>query len=152
MINLNEVGAAAQQDAAGNWQVKFGVYLPGITFNKGYAVKLRIIHEEDQFIRGIEPKDIFLNWVNGSVLDLWEITVLLTPDPASHFGQPGTYLYRYQLLRGNREVTFWFADPFGRAAGLGTLSASRSKTTRSRSHGPTRASACPKWTRWSYMS
>lgn len=122
MINLNEVGAAAQQDAAGNWQVKFGVYLPGITFNKGYAVKLRMIHEEDQFIRGIEPKDIFLNWVNGSVLDLWEITVPLTPDPASHFGQPGTYLYRFQLLRGNREVTFWFADPFGRAAGLGTLS------------------------------
>lgn len=123
MINLNEVGAAAQQDAAGNWQVKFGVYLPGITFNKGYAVKLRIIHEEDQFIRGIEPKDVFLDWVNGSALDLWKTTVSLTPDPASHFGQPGTYLYRYQLLRGNRDVTFWFADPFGRAAGLGTLSA-----------------------------
>ena len=123
MINLNEVGASPQRDAAGNWRVQFGIYLPGITFNKGYALKVRIIHEEDQFIRGIEPKDIFMNWRNGSALDLWEIAVPLAPDPASHFGQPGTYLYRFQLLRGNREVTFWFADPFGRAAGLGTLSA-----------------------------
>ncbi|MGQ0604089.1 MAG: alpha-amylase family glycosyl hydrolase [Anaerolineales bacterium] len=47
----------------------------------------------------------------------------LTPDPASHFGRLGTYLYRFQLLRGNHDVTFWFSDPFGRAAGLGTLSA-----------------------------
>lgn len=123
MINLNEVGATPQHDAAGNWQVKFGVYLPGITFNKGYAVKVRIIHEDDQFIRGIEPKDYHLNWVNGSALDLWEITVPIAADPTSHFGQLGTYLYRFQLLRGNRQVTFWFADPFGRAAGLGTLSA-----------------------------
>jgi 1,4-alpha-glucan branching enzyme len=30
---------------------------------------------------------------------------------------------RYQLLRGDYPLTFWFADPFGRAAGLGTLSA-----------------------------
>ncbi len=123
MINLNEVGAKPQRDAAGNWQIKFGVYLPNITFNKGYAVKVRIIHEADQFIRGIEPKDIFLNWVNGSTHDLWEITVPLTLDQTSHFGQQGTYLYRFQLLHANRDMTFWFADPFGRAAGLGTLSA-----------------------------
>ena len=123
MINLNEVGAKPHRDAAGNWQVQFGIYLPGITFNKGYSLKVRVIHDEDQFIRGIEPKDIFMNWLNGSAHDLWEATVPFTPDPASHFGQPGTYLYRFQLLRSNREVTFWFADPFGRAAGLGTLSA-----------------------------
>jgi hypothetical protein len=35
MINLNEVGAAPQRDAASNWQVRFGIYLPSITFNKG---------------------------------------------------------------------------------------------------------------------
>jgi 1,4-alpha-glucan branching enzyme len=123
MINLNEVGAFPQRDTAGNWQVSFGIYLPGITFNKGYAVKVRIIHDEDQFVRGIEPKNFFLDWVNGSAHDLWRITVPLTIDPANHFGQSGMYLYRFQLLRGNREVTFWFSDPFGRAAGLGTLSA-----------------------------
>ena len=123
MINLNEVGATPQRDASGNWQVKVGIYLPGITYNKGYRLKLRIIHEQDQFIRGIEPKDLWMNWQNGSVLDLWDATVPLTTDPNSHFGQPGKYLYRYQLLRGDSEVTFWFSDPFGRDVGLGTLSA-----------------------------
>ena len=123
MIQLSEVGAAPSRDASGQWQVRFGIYLPGITFNKGYSLKVRIIHEQDQFVRGIEPKDKLLNWINGSALDLWEITVPLTLDPASHFGQPGAYLYRFQLLRGNEDVTFWFADPFARANGLGTLSA-----------------------------
>lgn len=123
MINLNEVGAFPQRDATGSWQVRFGIYLPEITFNKGYSLRVRIIHEQDQFVRGIEPQDFALNWINGSAHDLWQITVPLTPDAASHFGQLGTYLYRFQLLRGNREVTFWFSDPFGRAAGLGTLSA-----------------------------
>src|SRR5258708_31422210 len=108
MINLSEVGAAPQKDAAGNWQVKIGIYVPGITFDKGYSVKARIIHEKDQFIRGIEPQDNNLNWVNGSALDLWEASVPLTLDPASHFGQTGIYLYRFQLLRGDSEVTFWF--------------------------------------------
>jgi 1,4-alpha-glucan branching enzyme len=124
MINLNEVGAHPQQDGAGNWTVKLGVYLPGITFNKGYRLRVRIIHEADQFIRGIEPKDFFMNFVNGSPLDLWEASVPLTTDSASHFGQDGKYLYRYQLQRADgRDVTFWLADPFGRDAGVGTLSA-----------------------------
>jgi 1,4-alpha-glucan branching enzyme len=122
MIDLNEVGAFPSRNAANKWQVRFGIYLPGITFNKGYAVKVRVIHDEDQFVRGIEPKEFFLNWKNGSPHDLWEATVPLLPDPQSHFGKPGAYLYRFQLLRGDDEVTFWFADPFGRASGLGTLS------------------------------
>jgi hypothetical protein len=28
---------------------RLGIYLPGITFDKGYRLKLRIIHEADQF-------------------------------------------------------------------------------------------------------
>jgi 1,4-alpha-glucan branching enzyme len=123
MINLNEVGAVPRQDGAGNWHVDFGIYLPNITFHKGYAVKVRVIHEEDQFVRGIEPRDFHLNWVNGSDLDLWQGSVPLNGNGTSHFGQLGNYLYRFQLLRGNKEVTFWFSDPFGRKAGLGTLSA-----------------------------
>jgi 1,4-alpha-glucan branching enzyme len=123
MLNLQEVGAAPRQDAAGNWRVRFGIYLPGITYPKGYAVKVRIIHEDDQFIRGIEPRDFFLDWVQGSERDLWSAEVALDPGAVGSFGQPGIHLYRYQLLRGNREIAFWFADPFGRAAGLGTLSA-----------------------------
>lgn len=122
MINLSEVGAHPQK-IAGTWQVKFGIYLPGITFNKGYSVQLRIIHDNDQFIRGIEPKQFFMNWQNGSPNDLWETTIPLLPDAQSRFGQEGKYLYRFQLLRGSQEVTFWFSDPFGRDSGVGTLSA-----------------------------
>jgi 1,4-alpha-glucan branching enzyme len=123
VIDLDEVGAMPERDAAGNWSVRFGIYLPNITFPKGYRLKVRVIHELDQFIRGIEPRDFWMGWQGGSQLDLWQAQVPIAPGPVGNFGQPGRYLYRYQLLRGNDPVTFWFADPFGRAAGLGTLSA-----------------------------
>jgi 1,4-alpha-glucan branching enzyme len=125
MINLDEVGAHPKRDASGNWSVKFGIYLPGITFNKGYRLKVRLIHELDQFIRGIEPKEFWMNWNGASALDLWEASISLAADGGtSHFGQEGKYLYRYQLLLADgRSVTFWFSDPFARATGLGTLSA-----------------------------
>lgn len=124
MIDLTAVGARLAQNAAGQWTVRLGIYLPGITFDKGYRLRVRLIHEDDQFIRGIEPKDFWLSWRQGSALDLWEATVPLAADPQSHFGRDGKYLYRYQLQRADgRDVTFWFADPFGRDAGIGTLSA-----------------------------
>jgi Alpha amylase, catalytic domain len=123
VIDLDEVGAIPERDPAGNWSVRFGIYLPNITFDQGYRLKVRVIHELDQFIRGIEPQDFWMSWQGGSQLDRWYAQVPIAPGPAGNFGQPGRYLYRYQLLRGNDPVTFWFADPFGRAAGLGTLSA-----------------------------
>ena len=125
MINLDEVGAHVASDGGGHWRVNFGIYLPGITFKKGYRLKARVIHEADQFIRGIEPKDFWMSWDEGSALDLWTAEIALTPDGApSHFGQNGNYLYRFQLLRTDgREIAFWFSDPFARATGLGTLSA-----------------------------
>lgn len=122
MINLEEVGAHPHEDASGDWHIDFGIYLPGITYNKGYRLKLRLIHESDQFVRGIEPHDFWMNWEDDSPLDRWTASVPLVADPESRFGEPGRYLYRYQLLRGDAEVTFWFADPFGRASGIGTLS------------------------------
>jgi 1,4-alpha-glucan branching enzyme len=103
--------------------VRFGIYLPNVTFDKGYRLKVRVIHERDQFIRGIEPRDFWMSWESGSQLDRWHAQVPIAPGPAGNFGQPGRYLYRYQLLRWDDPITFWFADPFGRAAGLGTLSA-----------------------------
>src|SRR5262245_46782120 len=126
MIDLDAVGAHVFRDGNQRRQARIGVYLPGITFDKGYRVKVRVIHERDQFVRGIEPKDFDLFWHNGSALDLWDVTI----DLAAHagvgqFGQPGKYLYRFQLLRGDRVVTLWFSDPFGRETGVGTLSAFR---------------------------
>jgi hypothetical protein len=101
--------------------VYFGIYLPGITFDKGYRVQVRVIHERDQFVRGIEPKAFDLTWHNGSPLDLWDVTVDLTANADGNFGAEGRYLYRFQLLRHDQVITFWFSDPFGRATGKGTL-------------------------------
>lgn len=122
-IDLSEVGAAAVKDGAGQWQVHIGIYLPGITFPDGYRVQVRIIHERDQFVRGIEPNVFDLFWHDGSALDLWDVTADLAANGDGNFGQEGIYLYRFQLLRGAQAVTFWFADPFARATGRGTLSA-----------------------------
>jgi 1,4-alpha-glucan branching enzyme len=125
VISLDEVGAHPQPSVAGLWSVRFGLYLPGLTYNKGYRLKVRVIHEADQFIRGIDPKEFWMTWINGSPLDLWTATVPLVADAApSHFGQPGRYVYRYQLLRSDgRSIAFWFPDPFARETAIGTLSA-----------------------------
>jgi 1,4-alpha-glucan branching enzyme len=122
-LDLADVGAAPVKNAAGHWLVHFGIYLPGITYQDGYGVRVRVIHERDQFVPGIEPKAYDLYWHGGTALDLWDITVDLTAESGGNFGQDGVYLYRFQLLRGARTVAFWFADPFARATGRGTLSA-----------------------------
>lgn len=122
-IDLGEVGAAASRNAAGHRLIHFGVYLPGITFHRGYGVQVRVIHERDQFTRGVEPKVFNLFWHDGSRHDLWDVTVDLTANADGNFGAEGRYLYRFQLLRHGQVVTFWFADPFARANGRGTLSA-----------------------------
>jgi len=126
-IDLAEVGAAPRTDAAGHRRVHIGIYLPHIGFPAGYRVQVRVIHERDQFTREIEPRAYDLFWREGSALDLWDLDVDLDADPggagAGHFGQDGTYLYRFQVLRGQTPLTPWFADPFGRASGLGSLSA-----------------------------
>jgi 1,4-alpha-glucan branching enzyme len=125
MIDLNAAGARPRRNGPGDWTVRFEIYLPGITFDKGYRLKARVIHEADQFIRGIEPREFWMSWENGSPLDSWTAEIALAPQAApSHFGQPGTYLYRYQLLRADgSDVTFWLSDPFARETGTGTLSA-----------------------------
>ena len=124
MISLGEVGAHPRL-TAGQWSVRFGLYLPGLTYNKGYRLKVRVIHEADQFVRGIDPREFWMTWVNGSPLDLWTAEIQLTPEPSpSHFGHDGRYVYRYQLLgTDGRPIAFWFPDPFARETGVGTLSA-----------------------------
>lgn len=118
IVDLNEVGARVNGRT-----VHFGIYLPNITLHKGYRVQVRVIHERDQFVRGIEPKVFDLFWHDGSRLDLWDVTVDLAANADGNFGTEGNYLYRFQLLQNGRIVTFWFGDPFARATGRGTLSA-----------------------------
>ncbi len=124
MIDLAQVGAHVVDDAPP--RVRFGLHLPTVTWTAGYRVKVLVIHERDQFVRDVPPREYYLNWQEGSAYDLWSTEVELTGGPG-HLGEPGTHLYRYQLLRqaglGEEVVVRFFADPFGRAAGTGTLSA-----------------------------
>ena len=67
-ISLSEAGATVEKDAAGHWQVRIGIYLPGITFWDGYRVQVRLIQASDQFIRGIEPKGLICS---GMTIPIW---------------------------------------------------------------------------------
>lgn len=126
MIDFDVVGAHVDVGGPGPVSVTFGIYLPSITWTKGYRVKVLVIHEHDQFIRDVPPREFYLEWVEGSENDLWQTTVELTGGPL-HFGDEGSYVYRYQLLRevagAELVVVQWFADPFGQESGRGALSA-----------------------------
>ncbi len=127
-INLAEVGASCAVDASGTLQITFGLYLPGIRSTDGFGVVVRIIHDADRFDPNVPPVNILMTWTAGSALDLWTARAALNPDPNSHFGQDGLYLYRFQLYwtpaGGARQlITEWFPDPFARETDLGVLSA-----------------------------
>jgi len=127
-INLNEVGAFSSADANGLLSIRFGLYLPGVQSTAGFEVVVRIIHQADRFTPGINPFDLNLTWQQGSALDLWSATTGLQPDPNSHYGQDGIYLYRFQLwwtpAGGQRTlISRWFTDPFAVQTDVGMLAA-----------------------------
>ena len=122
MIDPNEVGAHPEQRTDGGWRVRIGIYLPDIEPGKGYGLRVRIIHEADQFVRSIPPESFELALHPGTGPNLWQAMIDLHPQSGSHFGQPGRHLYRFQLLRHGAPVVFWFSDPFGRESGTGNLS------------------------------
>jgi len=150
MMNLDEVGAHV--DVIGRLFVRFGIYLPNITVAKGYQLIVRVIHEKDQFVIEIPAKNFLLTFDERHPLALWSGMIDLTQykDSLSHFGMPGTYLYRYTLLQQQQPggdtsnqmtlsvfdpattvqrdlmanvVTLFVTDPFARNTGIGKLSA-----------------------------
>ena len=128
MIDLTEVSAFPSYDAAGNAQIRFGLYLPGIRAADGFSVVVRIIHSADRFNVAVQTQNQNLTWTAGSALDFWTATVTLTNDGTSHSGSDGEYLYRYQLWwtpagGSSQLVTSWFPDPFARATDIGLMSA-----------------------------
>src|SRR4051794_36041713 len=128
MIDLKEVGAFPSFAANGDAQIRFGLYLPGVRSSDGFSVVVRIIHAADRFNPLIKTQDEDLIWVEGSPLDLWIKNVTLSKDGASHSGDEGEYLYRFQLWWidgvGQRSlVTNWFPDPFARSTDIGLMSA-----------------------------
>jgi hypothetical protein len=127
MINMAEVGAFPAV-TPGGFQIRFGLYLPGIRAQDGFEVLVRLIHKEDRFDPAVQPQDSSLAWTAGHALDLWTATVPVQPVAGTHFGTAGLYLYRFQLWwtppGGTRQLlTRWFTDPFARQTEIGRLSA-----------------------------
>jgi 1,4-alpha-glucan branching enzyme len=128
MIDLNEVGAFPALTAPGLFSVRFGLYLPGIHSSDGFEVRARVIHSADRFDPSVPPVNFTLAWQAASPLDLWTITVPLTPVAGTHFGQSGMHLYRFDLwwtpVGGTAQcVSPWITDPFAREAEIGRMSA-----------------------------
>src|SRR5438132_399309 len=97
MISLDEVGAFPSPPTGTGVDVRFGVYLPGIDPHDGYQVFVRVIHKSDRFDPAIQTLDRELHPVAGTPYNLWQAQFTIPVQPGTHFGQPGTYLYRYQL-------------------------------------------------------
>ena len=133
MIDLSEVGAFPSM-APGGFQIRFGLYLPGIRAADRFEVVVRVIHKDDRFDPAIQPRDSSLVWNAGHPLDLWTATVPVQPVAGTHFGKEGLYLYRFQVWwtppGGARQlITRWFTDPFARQTDVGRLSAVMLSTT-----------------------
>jgi maltooligosyltrehalose trehalohydrolase len=127
VIDLFEVGAFPSI-VPGGFQIRFGLYLPGIRDTDRFEVLVRVIHKDDRFDPAIPPRDFPLKWNAGHPLDLWSATVPVQPVAGTNFGKDGLYLYRFQLWwttpAGTRQlITRWFTDPFARQTEIGLLSA-----------------------------
>ena len=127
MMDLNVAGAFPSFDAAGNAQIRFGLYLPGVREIDGFSVVVRVIHSADRFNVSVKTQDQNLEWKGGD-LDLWTANMALAADGSSHSGSEGEYLYRYQLwwtpAGGTSQlVTSLFPDPFARSTDIGLMSA-----------------------------
>jgi maltooligosyltrehalose trehalohydrolase len=127
VINLSEVGAFPAV-SGGAFQIRFGLYLPGIRAADGFDVVVRLIHRDDRFDPAVQPQDVHLTWNKNHPLDLWSVMVPVQPIAGTHFGSEGIYLYRFQLwwtpAGGVRQlVTRRFTDPFARQTDIGSLSA-----------------------------
>jgi len=126
-IDVLEVGAFPLVTAGGGFQIRFGLYLPGIRAADGFEVVVRLIKKEDRFDPAIQPQDSQLTWNAGHALDLWSTTINVAPVAGSNFGTEGIYLYRFQL---------WWTPPGG-ARQLIT------RGSRTRLPGRPRSVSCP---------
>ncbi|WP_254772615.1 hypothetical protein [Nitrosospira multiformis] len=73
--------------------VDFGILLPWVSAANGNRLWIKLIHERDQFIQGIQPLAFELgHGVNGEYGDMWsgkvDFNTIRDVQPSSHFGLP----------------------------------------------------------------
>jgi 1,4-alpha-glucan branching enzyme len=108
--------------------IHFGLLLPWVSAADGNRMRVRIIHEADQFLQDIRPTEVELaHGLDPDYGDYWsgEIDIAAVPPlhPGSAWGTPGRYVYRYCLTNPASGELDWIIDPFAREFGVGKLSA-----------------------------
>ncbi len=111
-----------------NGVVTFGLWLPWVAAADGNAVTVKIIHEADQFLQAVPPREFPLTHeVRAPYGDFWSATVPIAGTapavPGSAWGSQGRYVYRYTIVNPNVGTLDWIVDPFAREFGVGKLSA-----------------------------
>src|SRR5262245_2771890 len=124
-LNLLPLGTLGAVEASG--VVSFGLWLPWVSAASGNAVTVKIIHEDDQFLQDVLPREFALTHsMRAPYGDFWSGTAQITGTPAvpgSAWGSPGRYVYRYTIRNPNVGTLDWIIDPFAREFGVGKLSA-----------------------------
>jgi 1,4-alpha-glucan branching enzyme len=134
LIHLDEVGASPATDAAGHRVVHFGIYLPGITFDKGYRVQVRVT--QPYVIALYTCKGIPMLWHGQEFAENWSIpswgigrVLFSRPLHWEYFYVPmgkalvrlyrimGTLRTQYRALR-SRGAFFYYNDPFHQRDGI----------------------------------
>lgn len=124
LLPLDRLGA--REVAPGT--IDFGVLLPWVSAQDGNRLRVKLIHERDQFIQSVQPEAFELaHSLEPAYGDYWSGRVVLgnrAPQTAhSAWGTPGTYIYRFQLDSPNGGTLDWIVDPFAREYGIGKMSA-----------------------------
>jgi 1,4-alpha-glucan branching enzyme len=125
LLPLNKLGPREVSPGS----IHFGLFLPWVNAGDGHRLSVKIIHESDQFLQAIPALEFPLSHsMDPAYGDYWSAQVDIRasdrPTPASAWGQPGTYVYRFQLASPLLEEPLdWIVDPFAREFGIGRLSA-----------------------------
>jgi maltooligosyltrehalose trehalohydrolase len=122
LLPLSDLGAIEH-----NGTVTFGLWLPWVSAPDGNAVTVKLIHERDQFLQRIPPREFPMkHGVRAPYGDFWSAAVPIAGAPpvaGSAWGTPGRYVYRYRIDNPNVGSLDWIIDPFAREFGVGKLSA-----------------------------
>ncbi len=127
LLPLHKLGAWEDEQNSG--VINFGIFLPGISKKWGNKLWVKVIHEKDQFLQDIPPKNFEMEHSEDLEYgDYWSRTINIEskdkPEPDSAWGTPGKYVYRYCLKNSNKQDPIdWIIDPFAREFGVGKLSA-----------------------------
>jgi maltooligosyltrehalose trehalohydrolase len=126
LLNLLPLGDLGAIEHDG--KVTFGLWLPWVSAADGNVLSVKIIHEQDQFLQGIPPREFpMTHSVRLPYGDFWSATVPIAGLPpaaaGSAWGTAGRYVYRYRIVNPNVGSLDWIIDPFAREFGPGKLSA-----------------------------